>query len=89
MPVRIYALAKELNVDSKELVDLCAKAGVTGKGSALASLTDEEAEKVKAYISGGGDRPAPQRTSPIKTATTKPPRKSPSLSPRRGAPSSA
>ena len=39
---RIYALAKELKLDSKELVDICAKAGVTGKGSALASLSDEE-----------------------------------------------
>ena len=54
VPVRIYALAKELKEDSKALVDICAKAGVTGKGSALASLTDEEVDKVKAYLSGGG-----------------------------------
>ncbi|HET6884146.1 MAG TPA: translation initiation factor IF-2, partial [Pirellulales bacterium] len=53
MSVRIYALAKELGIDSKECVDLCAKAGVTGKGSALASLTDEEEVKVRAYIAGG------------------------------------
>ena len=48
MAVRIYALAKELKLDSKELVDICTKAGVPGKGSALASLTEEEAEKEKA-----------------------------------------
>ena len=42
MPVRIYAFAKEMKIDSKELVDVCKKAGVTGKGSALASLSDEE-----------------------------------------------
>ena len=42
MPIRIYALAKQLKLDSKELVDICTKAGITGKGSALASLTDEE-----------------------------------------------
>ena len=53
MPVRIYALAKELKLDSKELVELCAKAGVSGKGSALASLSDDESEKVKAFIKGG------------------------------------
>ena len=53
MPVRIYALAKELKLDSKQLVEICAKAGVSGKGSALASLTDDEAVKVKAYLSGG------------------------------------
>ncbi|NDH93462.1 MAG: hypothetical protein EBZ13_02780, partial [Planctomycetia bacterium] len=27
MAVRIYSLAKELKLDSKELVDLCARAG--------------------------------------------------------------
>lgn len=52
MPVRIYALAKELKIDSKELVDVCTRAGVTGKGSALASLTDDEAKKVREYLSG-------------------------------------
>ena len=54
MPVRIYSLAKELKLDSKILVDICTSAGVTGKGSALASLTDEEVERVKAYLSGAG-----------------------------------
>ncbi|RIK83348.1 MAG: translation initiation factor IF-2 [Planctomycetota bacterium] len=53
MAVRIYSLAKELKVDSKDLVDLCAKAGITGKGSALASLTDEEVDRVRAFVSGG------------------------------------
>ena len=51
MPIRIYALAKQLKLDSKFLVDICEQAGVTGKGSALASLTDEEIETVKAYLS--------------------------------------
>jgi translation initiation factor IF-2 len=54
LPVRIYSLAKELKLDSKVLVDYCTSAGVTGKGSALASLTDEEVERVKAYLSGAG-----------------------------------
>ncbi len=59
MSVRIYALAKELGIDSKECVDLCAKAGVTGKGSALASLNDEEEARVRAYIATGtGKSPA-------------------------------
>lgn len=53
MPVRIYSLAKDLKLDSKQLVDLCTKAGITGKGSALASLTDEEVDKLKAYLSRG------------------------------------
>ena len=65
MPTRIYALAKELKIDSKELVDVCAKAGITGKGSALASLEDEEVAKIKEYLKG----PAPQETrEPTKSA---------------------
>lgn len=59
MAVRIYALAKELNLDSKVLVDICEKAGITGKGSALASLTDEEVERIKAAISGPKKTAAP------------------------------
>ena len=27
MPIRIYALAKELEIDSKELVEVCTKSG--------------------------------------------------------------
>ena len=59
MPIRIYALAKDLKIDSKELVDVCAKAGVTGKGSALASLTDDELATVKAYLQSGKKSEAP------------------------------
>lgn len=70
MPIRIYALAKELKIDSKELVDVCAKAGVTGKGSALASLSDEETAKVKSYLAGGGkQRSTPTATKPAAADT--------------------
>jgi len=55
VPVRIYALAKELSLDSKELVDICRKAGIPGKGSALASLDDDEVTRIKSYL-GGGDK---------------------------------
>ncbi|MBA2115866.1 translation initiation factor IF-2 [Bremerella alba] len=66
MPIRIYALAKELQVDSKQLVDICNRAGVTGKGSALASLDDDELVKVKAFLnkdsgSDGGSRGSQSR----------------------------
>lgn len=50
MAVRIYALAKELKVDSLELVDICAKVGIKGKGSALASLSDEEVTKLRDHF---------------------------------------
>ena len=67
MPARIYALAKELKVDSKDLVDLVKKVGITGKGSALASLTDEEAQKVRDHISGAG-KPESAAAQTTKTA---------------------
>jgi translation initiation factor IF-2 len=75
LAVRIYALAKELKLDSKELVDVCTRAGIQGKGSALASLTDEEAARVRQYLKGGAGparpsraaAPAPQRpTEPVR-----------------------
>jgi translation initiation factor IF-2 len=61
LPARIYSLAKELKIDSKELVDICTKAGITGKGSALASLADDEVERLKEYLNGrnrGSERSA-------------------------------
>ena len=48
--IRIYALAKQLKVESKDLVEFCKKLGIEGKASALASLTEEEADKVKAAL---------------------------------------
>lgn len=53
MPKRIYALAKELQIDSKELVDICTKIGIQNKGSALASLEDDEVVRIQKYLSGG------------------------------------
>ena len=54
MPIRIHALAKELHVDVKTIFDACQKAGITVKGSSgLASLSDEEVQKVKAVLAEG------------------------------------
>ena len=49
LSIRIYALAKQLKIESKELVEICKKLGFD-KGSALASLSDEEVDKVKASL---------------------------------------
>jgi translation initiation factor IF-2 len=74
--VRIYTLAKELKIDSKELVDLCTRAGIQDKGSALASMTDEEVVKLKEFIASKS-RPAPAAgaaaakvAAPVRPATT-------------------
>ena len=51
--IRIYAFAKELGLDNQQLLDLCNRAGVTGKGSALASLSEDEATTVRTFVSSG------------------------------------
>ncbi len=62
MATRIYSLAKELKLDTKELVDVCTKAGINGKGSALATLTDDEVAKVRGFL-GGSQAPTAKRSS--------------------------
>ncbi len=74
LAIRIYALAKELKVDSKELVDICANAGIPGKGSALASLSDEEAEKLRNHLSGGSPAARPSKASAAPVAPERPTR---------------
>lgn len=54
MSIRIYALAKQLKLEAKLLLEVCAQIGITDKGSALASLTDEEVAKLKAHLGGKG-----------------------------------
>lgn len=58
MPKRIYALAKELTMDSKDLVDLCTKLGILNKGSALASLDDGEVDRIRQHLSEASAAPA-------------------------------
>ncbi|MFM7974099.1 MAG: translation initiation factor IF-2 N-terminal domain-containing protein, partial [Pirellula sp.] len=66
MAVRIYSLAKDLGIDSKELVDMCARIGIQGKGSALASLEDDEIAKIKSHLA--------ERSAPAAEATKEPPK---------------
>ena len=53
MSIRIYALAKELKIDNKDLMEACTKLGVSIKGSsALASLAEEDVDKIRHYLQG-------------------------------------
>lgn len=54
MKIRIFALAKELGLDSKVLIDLCNEAGLNIKASALASITPEERDLVMRMLDGKG-----------------------------------
>ena len=79
MPVRIYAFAKELGLDNKQLLDICERANIKGKGSALASLDEDEISSIKAFMDGGGgvatepevEENAPVRPAPFRTAPSK------------------
>ena len=87
--MRIYSLAKELNYDSKKLVDVCKQAGITGKGSALASLSEDEIQQIKDFLNKGSQdeipaesveaptKPIPSRRDPIKVVSTPRPPSSP------------
>ena len=69
MPVRIYAFAKELGLDNKQLLEICEKANIKGKGSALASLEDDEIAIVKGFMSGGDvakPEPEPDVAAPMR-----------------------
>ena len=53
LKIRIFALAKELNMDSKLLIEYCQKLGIELKNSALASISPEEKDKVLVLIKQG------------------------------------
>ncbi|GHT11691.1 translation initiation factor IF-2 [Planctomycetales bacterium] len=50
MSIRIYALAKQLNVDSKIVLDVIKAVGIEGKGTTLSSLTPEEVTLVRGKL---------------------------------------
>jgi translation initiation factor IF-2 len=49
--IRIFALAKELDIDSKELIQHCNDAGLDVKSSSLASITPTERDVLMAHLS--------------------------------------
>ena len=50
MKIRIFALAKELDIDSKVLLQHCADAGLSVKASPLASISPEERDQLLAHL---------------------------------------
>ncbi|MBU6236886.1 MAG: translation initiation factor IF-2 [Planctomycetes bacterium] len=78
MAIRIYSLAKDLGLDSKELVDLCARIGIQGKGSALASLEEDEILRIKKHLE---EKSAP--SAPVAKEALKPQRETPKEAPIR------
>jgi translation initiation factor IF-2 len=86
--VRIYSLANELGIDSKELVDICSRIGIPGKGSALASLEDDQILKIKSFLaerSAPAPTPAKEPLRPVREAVKEAPIRdiSKSVNPKR------
>jgi translation initiation factor IF-2 len=48
--MRIYELAKELNVENKIVLDLCSTLGIDGKTSHSNAISDDEADKVRRHL---------------------------------------
>lgn len=84
MAVRIYAFAKELGLDNKQLLDICEQAGIKGKGSALANLEDDEIAQIKAFMEKAKDAGKPKSAVEAKTELIEPQREG--LFPNRAAP---
>src|SRR5271168_4485230 len=55
--VRVYALARELNIESKDLLDICKKAGFDVKNQ-LSNLEPEQRDAVVELIKKGSQKPA-------------------------------
>jgi len=80
LKIRIFTLAKELNMDSKVLLEYCQRLGIILKNSALASISPEEKEKVLELIkqgpppgaSGKAEPLAPSREAPRVVSTKVP-----------------
>ncbi|MEZ5939803.1 MAG: translation initiation factor IF-2 [Planctomycetaceae bacterium] len=67
MKIRIFALSKELDIDSKELIQHCLDAGIDVKASALAAITPTERDVLLAHLkSKGGSSDDSKKKSPEK-----------------------
>src|SRR5439155_19723566 len=51
--VRIYALARELNLESKDLLEICRQAGIDVKNQ-LSSLDPDQRDAVEQLVKRGG-----------------------------------
>ena len=81
MSVRIYALAKELGIDNKELLGVCEKLGIKGKGSALASLDEDEVTRIKSQLAEAPPQPEVSKPKPERPAPPRNPLQKPSKKP--------
>ncbi len=67
--IRVYELAKKVNKDSKEVIEILKKNGVEVK-SHMSSVSDEEAAKIIARFSGKEEKPKKAEVSATNTVKT-------------------
>ncbi|MEO2015226.1 MAG: translation initiation factor IF-2 [Fuerstiella sp.] len=70
MKIRIFALARELGLDSKVLIGLCDEAGIQLR-NALATLTPEERDQVVAYVKNRDQKGVEPEVKPEALAPTR------------------
>ncbi len=72
LKIRIFTLAKELNMENKVLIGHCQKLGMNVKDSALASITEEERDRLLEFIKQGQSPGEPSPKSEAQTPTREP-----------------
>jgi len=65
LKIRIFALAKELGLDSKDLIQKCNDAGLNVKSSALASITPAERDVLMQHLESAKTGAAPAAETPV------------------------
>ncbi|WP_077027984.1 translation initiation factor IF-2 [Fuerstiella marisgermanici] len=70
MKIRIFALARELGLDSKVLLGLCDEAGVPLR-NALATITPEEKDQIVAFIKNRDSKDGPKEKTPESLTPTR------------------
>ena len=55
--IRVYVLARELNVDTKVLLDMCKQAGYDVKNQ-LSNLEPEQRDAIESLLKAGSQKPA-------------------------------
>ncbi|APZ97039.1 Translation initiation factor IF-2 [Fuerstiella marisgermanici] len=70
LKIRIFALARELGLDSKVLLGLCDEAGVPLR-NALATITPEEKDQIVAFIKNRDSKDGPKEKTPESLTPTR------------------
>ncbi|MBQ2622101.1 MAG: hypothetical protein IJF84_12250 [Thermoguttaceae bacterium] len=72
MSIRIYALAKDFDIESKILIVLCRQLGIKSNASALTILTDDDAAKIKGHLARNPQKTVADFAPPVNNAPAPP-----------------